>query len=303
MIASVLLVLSAISADPGDVDTFLKEFTAKREGVVALDAEFSQRNVLPDEKIETEGTLLFVHPRRILFHTNDPDRTTLVDDRRGYEYDAEIKQLQIFDIEDNPQADIFFLGFSSNTDNLRKAYDLSLFTTSDDPRGARGLTIRPKQDSKEQAYFLEVQIYLRDEDYLPYRIHIMNDKESEVFIDVKSINKEVRPSPQMTQIFLPEHTKVVDNDRVVETVGPGGKRIPDALLLPPDMSGTAAPAPAAVPATSAAPAAPEQAPVTEKAADSKADAKPAKAAAPTKAKAKAKTSSKKASSNKAKGKS
>ena len=254
MISAWIFAAAALCAAPDtDVDAFFKEFSAKRDGVVALDAAFTQTTKLPDEELTTKGSLIFIKPRRIIFHTDDPERTTLVDDRRGYEYDPEIKQLQIFDIEDNPQADIFFLGFNSNTETLRQAYDLTLFDVPDDPRGKKGLRIKPKAQSKEQAYFVEVNLFLRDEDYLPYRIHIRNDEESQVFIEVESIDKAFRPTPQLTQIFLPENTKVVENDRVVETVGPGGKRMPDALLLPPETE-TAKPA-AAKPENAAASAA------------------------------------------------
>jgi len=286
MICAWVFALAACTAAPdADIDAFFKEFAAKREGIVALDASFTQKNKLPEEELTSKGSLIFVKPRRIIFHTDDPDRTTLVDDRSGYEYDPEIKQLQIFDIEDNPQADIFFLGFNSSTDRLRKAYDLSLFEITDDPRGKHGLTIKPRAQSKEQAYFLEVNLYLRDEDFLPYRIHIRNDQESEVFIEVESINKSFRPTPQLTQIFLPQDTKVVENDRVVETVAAGGKRVPDAILLPPEpgmlQSGeekaeipkgsVALPPPPLVPAGTAVPA-PEPAPAPE--------AQPAPAPAP-----------------------
>ena len=236
MISAWIFALATVctAAPDADVDAFLKEFSAKRDGVVALDAAFTQKTKLPDEELTTKGSLIFIKPRRIIFHTDDPERTTLVDDRSGYEYDPEIKQLQIFDIEDNPQADIFFLGFNSNTETLRKAYDLTLFDIPNDPRGKHGIKIKPKAQSKEQAYFIEVNLYLRDEDYLPYRIHIRNDEESEVSIEVESINKTFRPTPQLTQIFLPQDTKVVQNDRVVETVEAGGKRVPDAILMPPE---------------------------------------------------------------------
>lgn len=269
--AWVFALATACTAAPDtDFDAFFKEFSAKRDGVVALDASFTQTTKLPEEELTTKGSLIFIKPRRIIFHTDDPERTTLVDDRSGYEYDPEIKQLQIFDIEDNPQADIFFLGFNSNTETLRKAYDLTLFEITDDPRGKRGIKIKPRAESKEQAYFVEVNLFLRDEDYLPYRIHIRNDEESQVFIEVEAIDKAFRPTPQLTQIFLPQDTKVVENDRVVETVGAGGKRVPDAILMPPGPDALkpaeAKPAPPVPPAAAPAPA-PEPAP--------KAEAKPA----------------------------
>lgn len=236
MMTAALLCLCALAADPAPdaaFEDFFRDFAAKRDGIVALEAVFEQRTVLPDEELTTTGTLVYIKPRRIIFRTEDPERTTLVDDRKGYEYDPEIRQLQIFDIEDNPQADIFFLGFDSDTALLRQAYDVSVFTVPGETHGKHGIKIRPKSDSREEAYFFEVNLYLRDEDYLPYRIHIQNDEESQVFIEVGALDKTVRPDPRGTQIFIAENTKVVENDRVVETVNTGGKWIPEAVLLPP----------------------------------------------------------------------
>lgn len=272
MMTAALICLCALAADPAPdaaFDDFFRDFAARRDGIVALEAVFEQRTVLPGEELTTTGTLMYVKPRRIIFRTEDPERTTLVDDRKGYEYDPEIRQLQIFDIEDNPQADIFFLGFDSDTASLRRAYDVSLFDTPGETRGKHGIKMRPRADSREEAYFIEVNLYLRDEDYLPYRIHIQNDEESQVFIEVGALDKTVRPEPRGTQIFISENTKVVENDRVVETVAPGGKWIPEALLLPPAPETPPEPAsstPPLVPAAApAAEAAPETAPAGEEA--------------------------------------
>lgn len=208
-----------------DVDGFFKAFKEKRDGIGSLQANFMQKTILPQEVITTEGALYYSKPRRILFSTKDPDRATLVDGRRGYEYDSEIKQMTIFDIEDHPRANIFFLGFDDDTKALESAYNLTLFE-ADDPRGRHGIKIQPKQDSDESAYFIEANLYLRDEDYLPYRIHIVNDKDSQLYIDVNDIVKQAEQDLDSARFTLPEGIKIIENDRVIDTVGPGGRTVP-----------------------------------------------------------------------------
>ena len=207
----------AEAPDENSVESFFKAFKEKRDGIGSLKAHFVQRTVLPDEVITTEGTLYYSRPRRIMFKTETPDRATLVDNRRGYEYDAEIKQLTIFDIEDQPQANIFFLGFDDDTDALQQAYQVQLMITHD-ARGMHGIKIAPRPDTHDEVYFMEVNLFLREEDYLPYRIHIVNDTESEVFIDIDTIEPQPSPDLESIRILVPPGVKVIENDRVVETV-------------------------------------------------------------------------------------
>lgn len=264
MTALILSCACLLAAPESDVDAFFREFAAKRDGIAALQAAFTQKTILPDETLEAAGTILFVKPRRIVFRTDDPERVTLVDNDRGYEYDPEIRQLQMFDIEANPRADIFFLGFTNDINRLREAYDLTLFDVKDEPKGKRGIRIRPRADSGDEAYFVEVNLYLRDQDFLPHRIHIQNDAEAQVVIEVAEPDTAVRPEPKQTQIFVEEKTKIVENDRVREVVGPGGQWLPDAILLPPEPpKADPAPAPPAAetaPEADQPPAAPEEAP-------------------------------------------
>ena len=209
-----------------DFDAFFKAFKEKRDGIGSLQASFEQKTLLPQEEITTKGTLYYSKPRRILFSTEDPERATLVDGRRGYEYDSEIKQMTIFLIEDHPRANIFFLGFDDDAEALKSAYELTLFETGDN-RGRHGLNIKPRPGSDEEAYFIEANLYLRDEDYLPYRIHIVNDKESQLYIDVTKIAPQPYQDLNSARFFVPQGVKVVENDRVVETIGSGGRHIPE----------------------------------------------------------------------------
>lgn len=204
--------------EENEFDVFFRSFKEKRDGIGSLTAHFTQRTVLPDEEISTEGTLYYSRPRRIMFKTDEPDRAILVDERRGYEYDAEIRQLTIFDIEDHPRADIFFLGFDDDTEALQRAYEVQLMITHD-AKGMQGIKIKPRTDTDDAIYFLEVNLFLRDEDFLPYRIHIVNDIESEVFIDIDEIKPQASPDLDAARILVPSGVKIIENDAVAATVG------------------------------------------------------------------------------------
>ncbi len=219
-----LVGLTALAAPP-DFDTFLERFAEKRAGIETLAARFEQETILPDEVLYTEGEILFVAPRRILYRTADPPRVTLIDDDRVYEYEPEIRQVAIYNLAAGAAADAFFLGFNRDVDRLREEYDLSLFGVEEDARGDIGVRLQPLPGDTE-ALFREVRLYLREADYLPYRILIQNDERTQTIIDVDTFEVNETPDPSEARLVLPEGTAIVEDNRFVEEVGPGGMLLP-----------------------------------------------------------------------------
>lgn len=227
---AVFLLAAAFLAGPSSPEAFFEEFAGKRQGIETLQANFVQVSILPDERLSTDGSLLYSKPRRILYRTENPERSTLVDGRYGYEYEPDIKQLVMYDLEEYPQVDAFFLGFDEDITSLRKSYQVETFEVKNgDEAGKRGIKLKPKPEDVDDAFFREVFIYLRDKDLLPYRILIDNEEDSQTVIEIDQssyvINGKV--SPKQTQIFVAQDTDVVLNDEVIRTVGEGGEYLPD----------------------------------------------------------------------------
>jgi len=239
MIAATLIALGAIAAPASDdFEAFFQEFARKRDGIQLLEATFTQTTILPEETLENDGWLVYAKPhpssgqdRRIVM-CNDDGLCNIVDGRRGYEYEKDLDQVLAYDMEDTPEADIFFLGFDDDTQALREAYDVGIFEQERDERGRHGIVLRPKDPDNEDAFFKEVNLYLRDADFLPYRIHIVKE-ESEIVTEVASFKINEGFETAKTQLALPEGTKIIVNDAVQETVGAGGKRIPEPIQFGP----------------------------------------------------------------------
>lgn len=227
-----LMAVGAAAADGADVDAFFAEFVKKRDNVITLQARFVQESVVPEETRQTPGTIVYVRPKRIVFRYEAPDPTYLVDDLRVFEYLPDAKQLRILTLEDTPQTEALFLGFDEDTQRLREGYDVALIDTAGEPAGARALHLRPKKGAEEDAPFKECTLYLRAEDYLPYRIEEIGDEDSRITIRITdyAINQAIESGA--AQIDLAEGTSVVEADRIVETIGPGGKRVPEAPKIP-----------------------------------------------------------------------
>lgn len=227
MFGLVFMIAAAAGAEPGAFDAFFSEFARKRDGIRTLEARFTQESVVSDETIESKGTVVYAKPRRIVFRYDDPDPSYLLDGLRAYEYAPDLKQCQSFDLEDNPQTKVFFLGFEQDATEFQKAYDVEVFDPENEPEGAKGIRLRPKTADKDEAYFEQVTLYLRAEDYLPYRIHIVNDADSQVTIKVSDFVVNGDLGDHGAQLRLPEGTAVVDQDRLLDTVGPEGAWIPE----------------------------------------------------------------------------
>lgn len=254
-VSALCLLVAVTAAAPPDMAAFSKDFAAKRSGIDRLQAQFLEVSLLPDEELSTKGSLLYVRPRRILYHTGEPDRTTLVDGNYGYEYEPELKQLSMYDLEEYPQVDAFFLGFDEDLESLSKTYVVELFTVQGETEGSLGIRLKPKPEDAEDAYFQKVEIFLRDKDYLPFRIEIDNEQDSKTFINFDPtsyvINGPIKEED--TQILVAEGTDIILNNEVIRTTGAGGERLPDAAALNPVNT---APAPPLVESTDLPPPAP-----------------------------------------------
>lgn len=234
--AALLILAAALSAEQPDFDAFFKEFAAKRANIQVLEADIVEYTSQFEEVTNRSGRVVFGKPRRIVFRYTEEDPVMLIDDRRVYEFDPQEEQLQIYDIDDSPEASIFFLGFDNDAGALREAYDVHLFTVENE-QGNQGIKITPFKENMDNAPFQEVSIYLRTEDFLPYRIHITFDDETRMWTEFSNykVNKGLEPSE--TQIRIPAGTRVIENGEVtIHSVPDGGQ------LMPPEAIDTGKPA-------------------------------------------------------------
>jgi outer membrane lipoprotein-sorting protein len=217
----------------GTLEAFLDDFSERRAAVENVQAIFIQEEISPDDAVRSEGTLVFVQPRRILFRYADPEIAYLVDGLRVYEYDAEFEQVQAFDLENDPEADALFLGFGGNPDRLREAYDLSLVPALPESCGVQVLTLRPKLDMDDDdgmaSLFEEARITLGGDDLLPCRIEIINSAESRIEITIVEyrVNKPIESGSD--RLELPEGTRIIEDDALTETVGSEGAVLPRSM--------------------------------------------------------------------------
>jgi outer membrane lipoprotein-sorting protein len=181
--------------------------------------------------VKKTGTITYVKPRRILFKYDDPEITYLVDGQKVYEYNAKATQLQVIDLENDPQTEAFFLGFDDNTERLKQAYNVKLFTPDPKECGTKGLELLPRHEvedvtKKERSTFEKVRISLDGQQYLPCHIEVINDKDSKTNIAISAIKTNADTAPKELTITVPEHTTIVENNDKTSDAGPGGVTFP-----------------------------------------------------------------------------
>lgn len=212
-------------------EQFYSGFSAAREGIHSLEANFTQKTVTPDEVMTSIGTLFYGEPRRIVFRYQDPELVYMIDGNHAYEYDAELQQLERYELGDLPQAEAFFLGFNSDPGRLQEAYRVYLARPKEGIGAIVALQIEPKPRGDEAPLFERLTLQLRAEDFLPIEIHIRNDDDSDVLYTVDGFVLNGTTGPERTQIFLPEGTDVIYEEEFVERIGPGGRYVPEPLAV------------------------------------------------------------------------
>lgn len=227
LLAAALMVMGAAAGQVPAPDEFYAEFARHRDAIESMRAEFVQTTTNPDETDTAEGKLIYVRPRRLLFRYTDPPLDYMIDGLRAYEYDPDIAQITIYDIEDKPESEAFYLGFESNADRLKEAYDI--YTMPPDDAQTHVLAVefvpKPKEDG-EPPLFERVRLQLRKPDMLPSKILIVNDAESRTEFAVTNFGINEPMPEHLDELKVPEGTVIVENDVYAGDVPAGGAVFP-----------------------------------------------------------------------------
>ncbi len=239
MIVLLLAAIAAVEAvETENADAFLEELEARRSALRVVEARIHRENVTPDGVFEATGTMLYAHPRRIVFRYEDPSVTDLLIDKlRIYRYDEDMEQLLIDDLENDPATEALYIGFEKDFKRLREAFDVFLFIPEVKEGAVKGLLLRPKEradedDANPAAGFEEVYLYLRDEDYLPTRVIVVNDADSHVELRMSDYRANGTIEPEQTQFKIPEGTVIIENQESYEEAPAGGVLLPRDPVIP-----------------------------------------------------------------------
>ena len=222
------ITLASLGQQPiPDAQEVLHLLSESRAQLATLEAEFTQLTITPDEDITSKGTIVYQKPKRIIFRYDEPPIAYMIDKKHAYEFDAELEQLLIFNIEGRPEAEAFFLGLESDSEVLKNSYTLRALAPENPERDAIALELIPKPLEDQEPIFEKVTMQLRKGDYLPMKIDIINDETSNVIFTVSNFKPNAHLPMERSHIFAPELTDVLLNDEIFELVGEDGAYFPD----------------------------------------------------------------------------
>jgi outer membrane lipoprotein-sorting protein len=237
MLAFALLALlgAAPAETPAGEDpagAFVAELAAHREQVETVRASFYQETKTPDQTMRATGTFIYVRPDRLALQYESDDAAFIIDGLRVYDYDGLLEQAQIFKLDDKPETEALFLGFSSDVDKLKQAYALDLIDPVEVPEAEWCLVLTPKPAEEGEPLFQRVYIWGGGPDYMPLRLLIVNGPDTRVVFRFSNAKVNARIEPGEASVALPEGTVIVHPDETVENVTRPGFILPEPLEGP-----------------------------------------------------------------------
>jgi outer membrane lipoprotein-sorting protein len=232
--AAALISVTAAAGQTQTPESFFKEFSARRDAIDSLQARYVQTTITPDETIVSEGTLTYARPKRLIFRYQEPPLEYMIDGLRVYEFDPDIEQIQIYELEDRPESEAYYLGFETDSARLMEAYDVRIVPSDDPDRHALGIEFTPKPpDDEEEPFFVRVAIQLRKGDLLPSTILIVNDEDSSTSFSITDYAMNNKLPETASHIWVPEGTTIVDNGNYVGEAPSNGALFPATTMVAP----------------------------------------------------------------------
>jgi outer membrane lipoprotein-sorting protein len=181
--ATLVLLAAVLPASPADNPRKRKlppDFTeilsrmndaAKNLKTLSANLEYTKVTVLVDDKSTETGRLYYGKSKKeILINITKPEaKTVLFRKNKAEIFLPKINQIQEYDLEErsNLVEQFFLLGFGTETDKLRKDYDLKFVTEEElDGDTTAVLELTPRSE-KTAAQLTKIQLWVSEESWLP----------------------------------------------------------------------------------------------------------------------------------------
>ncbi len=199
------------------LEQVLAKMEQKGAGLTTLTASISQKkwtDILEEFDAGEKGRLSFLKKGGKVFLRRDitqPQQTNLViNDGKVTFYQPRIKQAQRYNLGQNKdKAEFLLLGFGSNRDAMKEAYNIRL--AGQEKIGTRNtylLELSPKSQ-KVSAFFSQIVLWVDSERWIPIRQKLVEPNRDYQLIDFDEV--EINPPVKETtfELKLPKGVSVV----------------------------------------------------------------------------------------------
>jgi len=186
---------------------------AKNLKTVAADLEYTKVTVLVDDKSTETGRLYYHRSKKeILINITKPEvKTVLFNKNKAEIFLPKINQIQEYDLKEQSGLveQFFLLGFGTETDKLKKDYDLKFVTEEElDGDTTAVLELTPRSE-KTAAQLTKIHLWVSEESWLPVQQKFFQPG-GDYFVARYTAVKVNRQLPSSTfQISAPEDAKRV----------------------------------------------------------------------------------------------
>ncbi|GAB4240378.1 MAG: hypothetical protein Kow00109_15490 [Acidobacteriota bacterium] len=205
------------TATAADLDSVLRGMEKVGSELRSLKARIEQRrwtDLLQEYDAPEVGEFLFLKNDGKLFlrkEMEQPTKSVLViaDDTVTF-YQPGIKQAQEYKLgRRKDRAEFLLLGFGTDREAIREAYDVSLAgTEEEDGRTLYHLVLEPKEE-RVAAFFRRIELWIDGTNYLPVRQKLVEPTEDHLLIVFSEIEANPRLRPSDFRLKLPKDVEII----------------------------------------------------------------------------------------------
>jgi len=155
--------------DESEYNRIIREIEDKREQISSFSSEFTQiKTIMPFEETEkASGSFFYKKPMKVVWEFYSPEKNMVIlKDKRGFIVTPNLKQVQVFGLEDNNRFKFLLAGLGEPISSFFVEFDVMCFKGGEGENKFYLFRLVPKDT--EIAKFMEsFEIKVRYEDMVP----------------------------------------------------------------------------------------------------------------------------------------
>ncbi|MCD6460369.1 outer membrane lipoprotein carrier protein LolA [bacterium] len=198
---------------PAELKSIIDVLEAHRQSVKSFQSSFKQsRIILPFNDVEkADGDFYFFYPDKIIWEFKSPEKNKiLIKGKRGYIIADDLKQVQVFAIDDTSRFDFLLAGLGQPIKTLFDDFDIKCFKGVDNEGTAiyRFSMVPITDNLKDIVKKFELVINARTKNPVSSKLTEVNGDVTELFFENIQINGSLKKS--IFEYKIPTDYKVID---------------------------------------------------------------------------------------------
>ena len=189
----------------------LKKIEEKHQTIQRIVASFKQLKYSKIflETIESEGTLRYIKPNKLMIEYIPPLFNYIIDDV-FWIYNPEIEQAERFDMSQGDSQGVRInqnlLGFGASVDELEKEFKIEWIEAT--PKGKAGITFTPLPKIQNRI-FKKCDLFILEKELRPETLIIFDDQDDVTSITIQRVIWNEPIDPKLFKLEFPADTEII----------------------------------------------------------------------------------------------